>query len=974
MTTEMFNPQKVDKVDHERLVFAVEHGRPLPWEPAHELADRRLKPHQAWQHIVYLGVYQLDKATDLLATVFEPDPDSFDERPTGDSAIAAFAVAEDGRAVDDSEVLSSCAWAVAKVLRAGPDHDWVADFQDSSMDFSREWRDFVTAAEPSSPPETEAPQPTRRVLDVDGLLTCLSSAVATTGIGSELPHTEIRIHSKIVSRRTAGRAAETDFLNSFIMGDLRLVAEQTAKANIGTALADYLRPDAEIHTGARTDVRKELGTVLALAAPDRVPGGRWLSDPEHALALNQQLAVNAALGIPGAGVVGVNGPPGTGKTTMLRDLVAEIVTDRARRLAALSAPMDAFTQPETRWKTGQYTRVVRAWRPQLTGFEIVVASANNGAVENVTDEIPAADAIADAWRDHATEADYFADIASALLMPKDAPPPPLTDPQAGWALVAARLGNKENRSRFADMFWYHKPDEADAANDWRGLLHRLKEFEQSGPERPWSEETAEFGAALARVEALRDARLTAYRDIDRKARLTAESIESANACTAAVRRIETAREQRATAIQTISRHEIEAERLARIGHAEQERAARARRDTAERTLADHQAEVHRIKEGRWATAERAVRSWEAELGRRWQTRAEHQARRPGQWQRLRTLGAAGRSWERQDSWLAAEISQAGEELEAAQARLGEIQAEVDRATHAVEITSAELAAAQRFLEGGAPRTRITYEPLITAQRHLAAVEEELAAALRAEARHASARETCERELEATVRQLDESAASLGKNFPDSTWWQERERREHTALWTDPEWNRARSELFLAALTLHRTFLQHTASTMRRNLQAAVDLLSGAAPRTIPQEAAQAAWQSLFLVVPVVSTTFASYGRLFSHLGREALGWLLIDEAGQATPQSAVGALWRTQRAVVVGDPLQLEPITSLPYSAEQGIRNELGVDEQWSPSRTSVQRLADRLTALGTELPDVDGTTWVGVPLSVQRSPDWTST
>jgi superfamily I DNA and/or RNA helicase len=124
------------------------------------------------------------------------------------------------------------------------------------------------------------------------------------------------------------------------------------------------------------------------------------------------------------------------------------------------------------------------------------------------------------------------------------------------------------------------------------------------------------------------------------------------------------------------------------------------------------------------------------------------------------------------------------------------------------------------------------------------------------------------------------------------------------------------------------------------------------------------------VVPVVSTTFASYARLFGHLGKEALGWLLIDEAGQATPQNAVGALWRTQRAVVVGDPLQLEPITTLPFRAEQAIRVEAEVDEQWLTSRTSVQRLANRLTRLGTWLSGDEDPTWVGVPLTVHRRCD----
>ena len=30
------------------------------------------------------------------------------------------------------------------------------------------------------------------------------------------------------------------------------------------------------------------------------------------------------------------------------------------------------------------------------------------------------------------------------------------------------------------------------------------------------------------------------------------------------------------------------------------------------------------------------------------------------------------------------------------------------------------------------------------------------------------------------------------------------------------------------------------------------------------------------------------------MGQDSLGWLLIDEAGQATPQSAAGAIWRSK--------------------------------------------------------------------------------
>ena len=100
----------------------------------------------------------------------------------------------------------------------------------------------------------------------------------------------------------------------------------------------------------------------------------------------------------------------------------------------------------------------------------------------------------------------------------------------------------------------------------------------------------------------------------------------------------------------------------------------------------------------------------------------------------------------------------------------------------------------------------------------------------------------------------------------------------------------------------------------------MDVLSGAVPDNAPRDAVEAAWTALFFVIPVVSTTFASFDRLFSHLGEEAIGWLLIDEAGQAVPQSAVGGIWRSKRSVVMGDPLQLEPVVTTPMTVLETLR------------------------------------------------------
>jgi len=171
--------------------------------------------------------------------------------------------------------------------------------------------------------------------------------------------------------------------------------------------------------------------------------------------------------------------------------------------------------------------------------------------------------------------------------------------------------------------------------------------------------------------------------------------------------------------------------------------------------------------------------------------------------------------------------------------------------------------------------------------------------------------------------------------------------------------------------LHAAFIAANARTVRANLRVLMDVLRGNAPAEASPEAVQAAWQTLFLVIPVVSTTFASTSRLFAHLGREALGWLFVDEAGQATPQAAIGAIWRARRVLAVGDPLQLEPVFPVMFTTQQALRRHFDVAETWLPARTSVQALADRVTPVGTWLPGPDSEpVWVGAPLRVHRRCD----
>jgi len=170
--------------------------------------------------------------------------------------------------------------------------------------------------------------------------------------------------------------------------------------------------------------------------------------------------------------------------------------------------------------------------------------------------------------------------------------------------------------------------------------------------------------------------------------------------------------------------------------------------------------------------------------------------------------------------------------------------------------------------------------------------------------------------------------------------------------------------------LHRAFIVAAARDVKRSLNAVVGAMQGGSDTARPTATD---WGVFFLVVPVVSTTFASFGRMFQDFGAEGLGWLLIDEAGQATPQAAVGAIWRARRAVVIGDPLQIEPVASTPRRTTRLIFEANGVGPAaWAAPEQSAQTLADRASRIQGRFPLRDAVAGreervTGMPLLVHR-------
>lgn len=661
---------------------------------------------------------------------------------------------------------------------------------------------------------------------------------------------------------------EIDILNSFYIKDIERAIASLQRGEQPLPLLQYL---SEADPSKRIDLYTDNGrkAIYQALQPQCINPGHWPDEPVHAMSLMQQFAINTALGtLADSGVFTVNGPPGTGKTTLLRDMFAENIVRRARVLAGYSEAADAFVggkKPQVTFKGMPKTYTIRALKPELTGYEMVVASSNNAAVENISRDLPKRKSLGKCWNN----VQYLQPVAHKIAAQNsDGSISELSDEDKPWGLICAALGNSGNRKALQERMFFYP---VDSTEPHKPLTIRQWVDAYKGP--TFKEARAAFKNADENVSKALEERARYASLLD---------------------------EMSATDEQAFLHPQQQSLNLA-----EQLRAS------AQQALDQHQ---------------QKLQASEQHLSNLQELERLIDRSRPAWWKRLfNTPTARTHRDEQQEN------------------------ARLQRLAHE-DVNSAK-----------SLRSNSLIPKLEAAQTALLFCENEL--------------DTRKTQWQSKCQCLDDFAIRLGRpNLPGHLSELENSDFQIDGLWHDAALNHLRSTLFAAALTLHEAWLAEVAPSgsngkgFSANLTAISLLLSNKTPED--ERLTQVLWQSLFMVIPVVSSTFASFGNQFRGMGAGSLGWLYIDEAGQAVPQAAVGALWRAKRAMVVGDPLQIEPVFTLPQRLVKTL-GQLSIhtaNEAFAPNRVSVQSLADQNNLYGSVFKnDTDEELWIGSPLRVHR-------
>lgn len=799
------------------------------------------------------------------------------------------------------------------------------------------------------------------------------------------------------------KAGDTDALRNselisrFFVNDLAMVREALADQDEGAspmekALVSYIvGPYAEENPSLgwedfskRTDIYRAWDEKHRDRQSDffhdgleinKAPLGKWPS--RFMPCLMQQLAINRSWKPTGNGmpIFSVNGPPGTGKTTLLKEIVAGNVVERAILLAGYADPDAAFAAKSfcdgdkaNQGYSKFYPRYYEFKDEKLKDYGMLVASCNNAAVENITKELPDGTALRKGLTPPKGEdpavAQQLSEVEQLFCVENS--------PRLPYSVWTAEKGRR--KEQYPDLYFTKLANglAKRPGTEWDrwglisapfGKMSNIKDYIR--------EVLTPYIASFGSNDAIQKAK-AAYPEAVKRFRAQLETVKGLEA---EIHRISAARgkfqTEKRRLVQSMEQHRhLREQHLAAAQRMEETaRQLHCEGEQAQRCLAQYQAEAVRLQGQVQAQTERKEPF--AQSVRQIRQEIVNQEKERGLWDFLL-------EWLHRPTMRSRMIREQYALLEKAETALQQeedLQNQLERKLAEQNIKwEAQSAAAARLQGEENSRREERQDCLKRAQREADTVERQRRALL-------AARQNYEAALkEAKAQQSDEAMTVLDEEYFEkynSANGEEATEAQVENPWHTARYNRAREKLFYEALQLHKAFLLGSKSCLWnfKNL-----LLLWKEPREEDGEKRPVAvsdrdrknsfadlLNTVFLLTPVISTTFASAGNMLSDIRKpNQIGCLIIDEAGQASPQMALGALFRCRRAVVVGDPKQVEPVVTNEMDLiKRIIKND--TTNCYQSKTSSVQGFADRLNTVGTTYGEDAEKTWVGCPLVVHR-------
>ncbi len=806
----------------------------IPWE--NPVID--LPKGKTVEYTVFMGVFDSKQVSDFVKKHFNDTNKNENERNTK-ICLASLKVDNNGNYINDSLGISTLPWALNQLQRGNLDSDdWNTDFANLKELIFSEFK-YVFNTIDSEDDNQKVKIQLHQLREIESRITSES--------GWKLgDNTKMYVQKNFVYV-TKKNTSSAEILNSYYSKDIENIISKLEKTSPSFAFNEYMQGSLN-QKKSRIDLTGDDNELKDTLVPNMIPDGCWPS--EHSLSMMQQFAVNRIFKSLGdsdqGGLLSVNGPPGTGKTTLLRDIIAPIIVKRAKKLAEIETPSNSLKFIRKLETESGRTPFIYQLDEELCDGGIVVASSNNGAVENISKELPLFTEVGP----YANEIEYFKQVAETCISKNN------------WGLVSAVLGKKENRNDLTSRIWWNKE-----VNDLQKTLKSTKADDLPD----WKSIVSDFNSKLQEVtnekEKLEIAKTQyeEYLKLSKKRSNQNPKIEALKKSILAKKSI-------------LDRNNEKIEEL-------------------NQSKKDYLNEFSILKSNR---PNIFIYLFNFKI------RKEYK----------KSLNNLFKNYN--------EISQAYEKLKK------EINDDAINLGH---------------LQDKERKHRQELDQIIFQLKR----------------------------LEPSV--LD-ATKYLGNNYADYEFWSDLKSEveekasiaQQSCPWYSSKLKKLQSELFILSLKLNEQFILRANSKSNRILTTLAGFFEYMNGNTNPdKEDVKAMWNTFFLVIPVISSTFASIQTMFKDLDKDDLPWLFVDEAGQAVPQAAAGAIWRSKRVVVVGDPFQIEPVVTIPEIIINNLGKYFGLGEELINSEVSVQSISDRINPWGAYLNLNSKDVWVGIPLRVHR-------